>query len=120
VGVYSRSGVKQRDRAQLNEYADWETSPSEIFKKMNYILSKQAVDYVCDVGNHQTWAAQSLRLTPNQAVHYSGGMGAMGFALPTALGIAIQAQHKVEVIAGDGSLQITSRSWTRFTDWDWI
>ncbi|MGZ5009724.1 MAG: thiamine pyrophosphate-binding protein [Methylobacter sp.] len=98
--------VKQRDRAQLNEYPDWEISPSEIFKKINHILSKQAVDYVCDVGNHQMWAAQSLRLTPNQAVHYSGGMGAMGFALPTALGIAIQAQHKVVVITGDGSLQI--------------
>ncbi|MDO8264250.1 MAG: thiamine pyrophosphate-binding protein [Gallionella sp.] len=96
----------QRDRAQLNEYADWEISPSELFKKLNYILANQPVDYVCDVGNHQMWAAQSLRLSPNQAVHYSGGMGAMGFALPTALGIAIQSQKKVVVITGDGSLQI--------------
>jgi len=97
---------KQRDRAQLNEYADWTISPSEVFKKLNCILAKHTVDYVCDVGNHQMWAAQSLRLTPGQAVHYSGGMGAMGFALPTALGIAIQARHKVVVISGDGSLQI--------------
>ncbi|PPK73732.1 acetolactate synthase large subunit [Methylobacter tundripaludum] len=97
---------KQRDRAQLNEYADWEISPSEVVKKLNRILAKHAVDYVCDVGNHQMWAAQSLRLSPNQAVHYSGGMGAMGFALPTALGIAIQSRNKVVVISGDGSLQI--------------
>lgn len=97
---------KQRDRAQLNEYADWEISPSEVVKKLNCILAKHAVDYVCDVGNHQMWAAQSLRLSPNQAVHYSGGMGAMGFALPTALGIAIQSRNKVVVISGDGSLQI--------------
>lgn len=97
---------KQRDRAQLNEYADWEISPSEVVKKLNSILDKHAVDYVCDVGNHQMWAAQSLRLTPNQAVHYSGGMGAMGFALPTALGIAVQSRNKVVVISGDGSLQI--------------
>lgn len=97
---------KQRDRAQLNEYADWEISPSEVVKKLNRILDKHAVDYVCDVGNHQMWAAQSLRLTPNQAVHYSGGMGAMGFALPTALGIAVQSRNKVVVISGDGSLQI--------------
>jgi acetolactate synthase-1/2/3 large subunit len=33
-------------------------------------------------------------------------MGAMGFALPTALGVAIQSQGKVVVITGDGSLQI--------------
>ena len=97
---------KKRDKAQCNEYADWVVSPSEIFKKLNHHLANTPVDYVCDVGNHQMWAAQSLRLSPNQAVHYSGGMGAMGFALPTALGIAFQSQAKVVVITGDGSLQI--------------
>jgi len=98
--------IAQRDCAGLNEYADWEISPSELFKKLNRCLVNQAVDYVCDVGNHQMWAAQSLRLAPNQAVHYSGGMGAMGFALPTALGVAVQSRGKVVVITGDGSLQI--------------
>jgi acetolactate synthase I/II/III large subunit len=95
-----------RERAQGNEYQDWEISPSEVFKKLNHLLVNQAVDYVCDVGNHQMWAAQSLRLSPNQAVHYSGGMGAMGFALPTAIGVALQSQNKVVLITGDGSLQI--------------
>lgn len=97
---------KLRERSQLNEYEDWNISPSEVFKKLNCNLAKLPVDYVCDVGNHQMWAAQSLRLSPNQAVHYSGGMGAMGFALPAALGIAIQSQNKVVVISGDGSMQI--------------
>ena len=97
---------KRRDRAQSNEYTDWEISPSELFKKLNHILAKQPVDYVCDVGNHQMWAAQSLRLSADQAVHYSGGMGAMGFAFPAALGIAFQSRHKAVVITGDGSLQI--------------
>ncbi len=96
----------QRARAQFNEYADWEISPSELFRKLNQILARQPVDYVCDVGNHQMWAAQSLRLSPGHAVHYSGGMGAMGFAFPAALGIALQSRHKAVVISGDGSLQI--------------
>jgi len=98
--------TKRRDQTQLDEYADWVISPSEVFKKLNRKLANQYVDYVCDVGNHQMWAAQSLRLSPDQAVHYSGGMGAMGFALPTALGVALQSQKKVVVITGDGSLQI--------------
>jgi acetolactate synthase I/II/III large subunit len=98
--------VKRRNEWQSNEYADWEISPSQVMKKLNTVLSKQAVDYVCDVGNHQMWAAQSLRLSPGQAIHYSGGMGAMGFALPTAIGVALQSQHKTVVITGDGSLQI--------------
>lgn len=97
---------RERDRAQFNEYPDWEISPSEIFKQLNCQLSNSPVDYVCDVGNHQMWAAQSLRLSPHQAVHYSGGMGAMGFALPAAMGIALQSKGKVIVITGDGSLQI--------------
>jgi len=96
----------QRDHAQINEYSDWVISPSEIIKKLNHLLADQPVDYVCDVGNHQMWAAHNLRLSPNQAVHYSGGMGAMGFALPAAIGISIQSKAKSVVITGDGSLQI--------------
>lgn len=95
-----------RARCEVNEYPDWKISPSVLFKSLNRLLRAHPVDYVCDVGNHQMWAAQSLRLSPNQAVHYSGGMGAMGFALPTALGIGIQSRNKVVVITGDGSLQI--------------
>ena len=98
--------LKKRDQAQSNEYKDWVISPSEVFKKLNHYLANHKVDYVCDVGNHQMWAAHSLRLSPNQAVHYSGGMGAMGFALPAAIGIAVQSQNKVVLITGDGSLQI--------------
>lgn len=96
----------KRELALINEYSDWEISPSEFFKKLNNILAGQPVDYVCDVGNHQMWAAQNLRLGHNQAVHYSGGMGAMGFALPAALGVALQSKSRVVVITGDGSLQI--------------
>jgi acetolactate synthase-1/2/3 large subunit len=95
-----------REKSQANEYADWEISPSALFKQLNLILASHPVDYVCDVGNHQMWAAQSLRLSSGQAVHYSGGMGAMGFAFPAALGIAIQSRAKVVVITGDGSMQI--------------
>ena len=96
----------RRDQAQLNEYEEWEISPSDLFKKLNHIFDGHPVDYVCDVGNHQMWAAQSLRLAPNQAVHYSGGMGAMGFAFPAAIGDALQSKSKVVVVTGDGSMQI--------------
>lgn len=95
-----------RKRTSINEYTDLEISPSELLGKLSRILDKQPVDYVCDVGNHQMWAAQNLRLKPGQAVHYSGGMGAMGFAFPAALGIAHQSKTKVVVITGDGSMQI--------------
>lgn len=65
-------------------------------------------DIIClDVGQHQMWAAQSLALKKGQRMLISGGMGAMGFALPAALGAAkAQPGKRVIVIAGDGGIQI--------------
>jgi acetolactate synthase-1/2/3 large subunit len=67
--------------------------------------TKYACAYVSDVGQHQMWAAQSLDLAQNQRFLTSGGMGAMGFALPAAIGAAI-AGGPVVVIAGDGGFQL--------------
>lgn len=65
-------------------------------------------DIVClDVGQNQMWAAQSFRIKKKQRMLISGGLGAMGFALPAALGAARAAPgRKVIVIAGDGGIQI--------------
>jgi len=65
-------------------------------------------DVIClDVGQHQMWAGQSFRVKENQRMLISGGMGAMGFALPAALGAAKAAPGKnIIVIAGDGGIQI--------------
>lgn len=101
--------IARRERYDVDEYPDWTISPHRIFKLLNEIMHSQAVDYVCDVGNHQMWAAQGIRLGPNQAVHYSGGMGAMGFALPAAIGIALSSSRRTIVITGDGSLQVNSQ-----------
>ncbi len=65
-------------------------------------------DIIClDVGQHQMWAAQSFRLKSKQRMITSGGMGAMGFALPAAIG-AVKANPAANgiVIAGDGGIQL--------------
>jgi acetolactate synthase-1/2/3 large subunit len=65
-----------------------------------------AAAFVVDVGNHQMWSAQSLRLGDNQRFLTSGGMGSMGFALPAAIGAAFASRASpVVVIAGDGGFQ---------------
>ncbi|MFC5702970.1 thiamine pyrophosphate-binding protein [Cohnella faecalis] len=65
-------------------------------------------DIVClDVGQHQMWASQSFRLRPGQRLLNAGGMGAMGFGLPAALGAAKAAVgSRVIAILGDGGLQV--------------
>lgn len=68
--------------------------------------SKQASTFVVDVGNHQMWAAQSLELEDHQRFMTSGGMGAMGFALPAAIGASFATGMPVVMIAGDGGMQV--------------
>jgi len=53
------------------------------------------------------WTAQSLEISDDQVFLTSAGMGAMGFALPAAIGacLALNRQSVVPVI-GDGCMQI--------------
>lgn len=69
--------------------------------------SNAAKAYLADVGSHQMWAAQSLELNSTQSFLTSGGMGAMGYALPAAIGACI-ALNKQPIIAiiGDGCMQL--------------
>ncbi|MEK7442572.1 MAG: thiamine pyrophosphate-binding protein [Chloroflexota bacterium] len=68
--------------------------------------SSLASAFIVDVGNHQMWAAQSLELDEHQRFLTSGGMGAMGFALPSAVGASLVTKKPVVVIAGDGGMQV--------------
>lgn len=69
--------------------------------------SSHASVYTADVGSHQMWAAQSLELSSHQQFLTSGGMGAMGFSLPAAIGASIALKKApVVVLVGDGSFQI--------------
>jgi len=65
-------------------------------------------DVIClDVGQNQMWAAQSFRLKKDQRMLISGGMGAMGFSLPAALGAAKAVPgQRVIALAGDGGIQV--------------
>ena len=90
----------------IDEYADWSISPFEIFTRLQYITSTNYVQYVTDVGNNQMWAAHSLRLKQGQMAHHSGGLGAMGFAIPSAIGVHYVSGEPVIVITGDGGAQL--------------
>lgn len=70
-------------------------------------VSKRAAIFLADVGSHQMWAAQSLQLNNGQLFLTSGGMGAMGFALPASIGASLSVHNKpVVVIVGDGCMQL--------------
>ena len=80
--------------------------PNRLIEMMSRYCRKG--DIIClDVGQHQMWAAQSFQLQQGQRMLISGGMGAMGFALPAAIGGVIAAEDsRGIVIAGDGGIQL--------------
>ena len=64
--------------------------------------------WVCtDVGQHQMWVAQAYPFQNTHRWLTSGGLGTMGFGLPTAIGAAL-ANPDVPVLccSGDGSLMM--------------
>ncbi len=50
--------------------------------------------------------AQSLNVKKSQRVLFSGGLGTMGFALPSAIGAVLATNRRAIVISGDGGFQM--------------
>ncbi|ANQ84199.1 acetolactate synthase catalytic subunit [Azoarcus olearius] len=60
-----------------------------------------------DVGQHQMWVAQAYPFRRARQWLTSGGLGTMGFGMPTAIGAALAAPERTVVcFSGDGSLQM--------------
>jgi acetolactate synthase-1/2/3 large subunit len=61
-----------------------------------------------DVGQHQMWAAQYFKQDHPHMWITSGGLGTMGFGLPSAIGAKIaRPDQEVWTIVGDGGFQMT-------------
>ena len=74
-----------------------------------YAATKGRAVVVTDVGQHQLWAAKRFRHTRPRHFISSGGMGAMGFGIPAAIGAAIaRPDRKVVAFLGDGGAQMTA------------
>lgn len=70
-------------------------------------FTDETTNVFADVGQNQIWAAHSIKVKDNQKLVFSGGLGAMGFALPASIGGCIaNNKKKTFVIVGDGGLQM--------------
>lgn len=62
--------------------------------------------YTTEVGLHQVSACKNLAVRYPRQFLTSGGLGAMGFGLPAAIGASVANKKQVVVIAGDGSFNM--------------
>jgi acetolactate synthase-1/2/3 large subunit len=87
--------------------AEDEIKPQHLMDEIDRLSGGQAI-VTSDVGQHQMWAAQLIRFNEPHLWINSGGLGAMGFGLPAALGAQMARPDKlVFAICGDGGFQMS-------------
>ena len=88
-------------------YEQKETIKPQYVVETLYELTKGQAIITTEVGQNQMWAAQYYQFDrPNHFIT-SGGLGAMGFGLPAAIGAQVAFPDKTVVdIAGDSSIQM--------------
>lgn len=80
-------------------------TPEEIIKCINRQYTNSIV--TTDVGQNQLWTTQYIELDENRQLVTSGGLGTMGFGLPSAIGAKLGNPTKdVICITGDGGIQM--------------
>ena len=108
IGSYGEwLSVCQRIRKELTQVDD--ATPERYPNRMIAYLSGQLGDtgaVAVDVGQHMVWSYQSFHNKQNQKLLFSGGHGAMGYALPAAIGAYYATGKPVACICGDGAFQM--------------
>jgi len=90
------------------------TQPDDGMLKPQFVISRISEltggngIYVAGVGQHQMWASQFIRFRRPRTWINSGGLGAMGFGVPAAMGAKVaMPDDEVWCIDGDGCFQMT-------------
>lgn len=94
-------------RAALEDRPDW-PEPYSIIKEIGDATGHEAI-VTTDVGQHQMWAAQHMGIKYGKRWITSGGLGTMGFGLPSAIGAKMgRPDLEVWTIIGDGGFQMSN------------
>ncbi len=102
---------KPQWQAQIAEYKQTQIenddnrqgiTPKNIIETLNkHLIPNTPV--VTDVGQHQVWTAQYIRLQKERKFLSSGGLGTMGYGLGAAIGAVFGTKERAVLVTGDGS-----------------
>lgn len=80
--------------------------PQEVIQSL-YRITEGNAFVTSDVGQHQMFAAQYYKFDKPRRWINSGGLGTMGFGLPSAMGVKLAFPHEdVACVTGEGSIQM--------------
>jgi acetolactate synthase-1/2/3 large subunit len=100
---------QERHPLRYEDSEDSEIKPQYMIQALYEATGGQAI-VTSDVGQHQMWTAQWYHFPEPRRWLNSGGLGTMGFGLPSAIGAKVACPDQMVVcVAGDGSLQMTSQ-----------
>ena len=94
-----------RENLQAVDDALPERYPNRMIGELSDMLSDTGAIAV-DVGQHMVWSYQSFKNREGQKLLFSGGHGAMGYALPAAIGAYYATGKPTACICGDGAFQM--------------
>lgn len=99
--------IERNHPQKFEQQSDLVLNPSIVMEYLGELFYESA-GFIIDVGQHQMWAAQSIHLRNGQRFLTSGGLGAMGFAIPASIGAAVAKNSRWVSISGDGCTQLSS------------
>jgi acetolactate synthase-1/2/3 large subunit len=104
---FSQIAAWKEERPYDRGHSDDEIRPQHLMDEIDRLSAGQAI--VCsDVGQHQMWAAQLIGFNEPRLWINSGGLGSMGFGVPSAMGAQMARPDKlVFAICGDGGFQMS-------------
>jgi acetolactate synthase-1/2/3 large subunit len=118
LGKLAVDPIRKDYAAWHKQIRRWKTEHPLSYRRSDKILPQAVVDMLCrltdgkativtGVGQHQMWAAQFYTFERPRQLLTSGGLGTMGFGLPSAIGAKIaRPDDLVVLIDGDGSFQM--------------
>ncbi len=88
------------------QYSETSIKPQYIIEQISDLTKGEAI-ITTGVGQHQMWASLYYKFQHPRSFVTSGGLGTMGFGLPSGIGAQIgQPDKTVFTITGDGSVQM--------------